>query len=342
MALTIPEIVRQFKADVAKAISAETISKICGYLGYVWRERVLDPVSTVHVFLLQILCGNIACSAMPRLAGLPFSGAAYCRARMRLSLRLFEDLLQHVCDAFYPDIEQTGRWHGHRTWSLDGSSFSMSDTKALRKHFGQPSAQAQGCGFPVAHMLALFHSGTGLLMRVLASPMRPRRCGRMTCVTPPPCIRNCKQATSSLPIAAWPRSRIWPCFFCGKCTPSSAAIRNRSSVSGSAASTLGNANPRKACRVRAMCGGWDDGNALRWLRDTKPGTRLGPLVVNPYRPDRIEPRVLKRRMKEYNLMNEPRKRLRKALARKNVRLKSMPFRTIRHSCFLLIYPTPPC
>src|SRR5437773_816292 len=63
----------------------------------------------------------------------------YCRARVRLPLKLFEDLLQHVCDAFYPDVQETGRWHGHRTWLLDGSSFSMSDTKELRNHFGQPS-----------------------------------------------------------------------------------------------------------------------------------------------------------------------------------------------------------
>jgi hypothetical protein len=57
-------------------------------------------------------------------------------------------------------------------------------------------------------------------------------------------------------------------------------------------------------------------DALRWLRDTPAGELLTRLVVNPLRPDRIEPRVLKRRMKEYNLMNKPRQKLRKELARK--------------------------
>ena len=33
MALTIPQILRQFKADVAKALSAETIRKVCDCLG---------------------------------------------------------------------------------------------------------------------------------------------------------------------------------------------------------------------------------------------------------------------------------------------------------------------
>jgi hypothetical protein len=57
-------------------------------------------------------------------------------------------------------------------------------------------------------------------------------------------------------------------------------------------------------------------DALRWLRDTPAGEILTRLVVNPHRPERLEPRVLKRRMKEYNLMGKPRSKLRKELSRK--------------------------
>ena len=57
-------------------------------------------------------------------------------------------------------------------------------------------------------------------------------------------------------------------------------------------------------------------DALRWLRDAKADTKLTPLVVNPSRPNRLEPRVIKRRMKEYTLMTRPRRVLRKALLRK--------------------------
>jgi hypothetical protein len=60
-------------------------------------------------------------------------------------------------------------------------------------------------------------------------------------------------------------------------------------------------------------------DALRWLRDADPESTLTPLIVNPPRLDRIEPRVLKRRMKEYTLMIKPRDELRKALRRKKVR-----------------------
>lgn len=57
-------------------------------------------------------------------------------------------------------------------------------------------------------------------------------------------------------------------------------------------------------------------DALRWLRHTPPGTPLSDLVINPFRPNRLEPRVLKRRMKKYTLMKKPRQVLRKALLRK--------------------------
>src|SRR5437867_7974500 len=99
MASTFADVVRHFKANVSKALSAETITKVCTALGYAWRERVLDPTVTMQVFLLQILHGNIACSAMARLAGLRFSAQAYCQARLRLPLELFALVLHRVCDA---------------------------------------------------------------------------------------------------------------------------------------------------------------------------------------------------------------------------------------------------
>jgi hypothetical protein len=60
-------------------------------------------------------------------------------------------------------------------------------------------------------------------------------------------------------------------------------------------------------------------DALRWLRDAAADTKLAQLLVNPARPNRVEPRVLKRRMKEYDLMKRPRDVLRKAVLRKKRR-----------------------
>jgi hypothetical protein len=50
-------------------------------------------------------------------------------------------------------------------------------------------------------------------------------------------------------------------------------------------------------------------NALRWLISLMPApvcTEMPELIVNPSRPGRSHPRVKKRRMKEFDLMNKPR------------------------------------
>ena len=320
----------------------------------------------------------------------------------------------------------------------------MSDTKALRDHFGQPSAQAHGCGFPVAHMLALFHSGTGLLLRVLASPlcthdmryaatMHPEmqegdiliadrglasfahlallflrkmhglfRCHQKQIVS----FRVGRQHTRQRkPAKGMPRSRYvrrlgrwdqlveyskpktkptWMDEAAFAALPDTLRVRElryRTPQRGhrtrliTLVTTLLDPEryPAKnlaelylsrwqievnfrhlkttmgmevmhcqsvvgvlkelymfavaynlvrlvmlqaARRQDVLLDRISFIDALRWLRDAKPETTLSPLVINPYRPDRIEPRVLKRRMKEYNLMNEPRTNLRNALARK--------------------------
>ena len=55
-------------------------------------------------------------------------------------------------------------------------------------------------------------------------------------------------------------------------------------------------------------------DALRWLQTAKPGDAVPELVVNPLRRNRLEPRVRKRRPKEYPMMSKPRCQLQNELA----------------------------
>lgn len=48
----------------------------------------------------------------------------------------------------------------------------MPDTPELQAAFGQPGGQKPGCGFPVAHLLAQFHAGTGMLRKMIEAPLR--------------------------------------------------------------------------------------------------------------------------------------------------------------------------
>jgi Transposase DDE domain len=165
-------ILQRFTGEWAALLQPQAILAVCGEIGYTgWRDRVLTPVTTIQLFMLQILHGNTACSHLPHLSGLRFTAAAYCQARARLPLRVFDLLLERFSRAVQHAALDDGRWHGHRTFLVDGSGCSMPDTPALQDAFGQPNVQRLGCGFPVARLLGLFHAGTGVLLKLVVAPL---------------------------------------------------------------------------------------------------------------------------------------------------------------------------
>jgi Transposase DDE domain len=164
----------RIKGRVADAVPPELIERLGREVGHAWRRRDLGPVVTTHLFLQQVLHGNIAVAERRRLRGLSFTDAAYCQARARLPRAVLERLQQAVTDALVgaTEVRPTELWHGHRVFFLDGSSFSMPDTPELQAQFGPPGGQAEGCGFPVAHLMTRFDAATGLLRRTVALPLR--------------------------------------------------------------------------------------------------------------------------------------------------------------------------
>jgi hypothetical protein len=172
MVPSITTILQRFTGEWAALLQPDAILTVCREIGYTaWRDRVLTPVTTVQLFLLQVLHGNTACSHLPHLSGLRFSAAAYCQARARLPLRLLDLLLERFGSAVHPCLSSDGRWHGHRSFLVDGSGCSMPDTPALQDAFGQPTEQRPGCGFSVARLLGLFHAGTGVLLKLVVAPL---------------------------------------------------------------------------------------------------------------------------------------------------------------------------
>jgi hypothetical protein len=164
---------RRVQREVAQVLDPAQITVVCQEVGYRFRRRVLDPVTTIHLFVIQILNGNFAVARLQDFTDRVFTEAAYCKARGRLPLQVLQALLQRLGAALRPTVDDAaGRWHGHRTFHMDGSAFSMPDTPELQSEFGQPGNQKPGCGFPVAHILTLFHASTGFLLKVLAAPLR--------------------------------------------------------------------------------------------------------------------------------------------------------------------------
>ena len=163
---------KTLRQDLAAVLGHDFIHDACRAAGHTWCATcLLTPAAIIHWFLVQVLHGNTALTDVSLMAGCAFSASAFCQARARLPLAVFQAVLRAVIQVLVPATEVTALWLGHRVLLIDGSSFSMPDTPVLQAHFGQPSNQAKGCGFPVAHILALFHAGTGLLLEVAAAPL---------------------------------------------------------------------------------------------------------------------------------------------------------------------------
>jgi hypothetical protein len=181
----ITTILQRFTGEWAMLLQPDAIHAVCREIGYTaWRNRLLTPVTTMQLFLWQILHGNTACSHLPHLSGLRFTAAAYCQARARLPLRFFDLLLERFGSAVQRAAVDDGRWHGHRTFLVDGSGCSMPDTPALQDAFGQSTEQRPGCGFPVAHLLGLFHAGTGVLLTLVVAPLLTHDLAQVQAVHP--------------------------------------------------------------------------------------------------------------------------------------------------------------
>jgi hypothetical protein len=180
MSRSIHAVLRRIKGDVAQFLSPELIRAVCAAIGHTWRDRVLDPVTTVHLFVLQILHGNTACSHVPRLGGVDCTGEAYCQARRRLPLTVLSYLTRALGQFLHasPPVDDA-RWRGHRTFLIDGSGVTLPDTKELQRAYPQSGAQKPGCGFPVMHLLALFPAATGFLLHVAAAPLRTHDLSRV-------------------------------------------------------------------------------------------------------------------------------------------------------------------
>ena len=444
----IVSVLRRLKNAPARQLDRPEILDACRHVKHTWRSCLLDPVALIHLFLNQILHGNTAINHLVRISGLCFTGSAYCQARGRLPLALFQELLRRVARRIRPEIDDTGKWHGHRVFVADGSGFSMPDVPELQEHFGQPSEQQPGCGFPVAHLLALFHVGTGMLLEVVTAPLCTHDMSGVAQIHPQ--LREgdvllgdrgfCsfahlallvarrahgvfrihqrqivdftphraharpgqKRAPQGLPrsrwlrelgltdqVVAWLKPAERPKWMTAEqyaSLPEELIVRELRYRTGRAGfrvrevtlvTTLvdaeldplvelaglyrrrweveGNLKDLKTTmkmdilRCETVAGVSKEllmfalvynlvrvvmleasrrqgvpvdrisfGDALRWLSEARPGVALPKLVVNPDRADRAEPRVRKRRPKQYPLMTKPRSELRKALLEKKV------------------------
>ena len=141
--------------------------------GVSYRKRLYTPVITLWTWLCQVLDKDKSCkNAVSRIVSyLVAEGetppstdtGAYCKARKRLKevflLRLLRCIGKHLHQQDEGEL-----WCGRRVFIVDGSTITMADTQQNQAEYPQPESQAQGCGFPMANIVALFCLKTGALI----------------------------------------------------------------------------------------------------------------------------------------------------------------------------------
>jgi hypothetical protein len=419
---TIPQALARIKGELARLVPEPLVRGLVAELSRTYRDRTLTPVVTAYLALRQVLHGHVSAAGLRHVAGIDFSPSAYGQARARLPVGFFLALLRAVTGRLRAgDPARPGdRWHGHRVWLVDGSSFSMPDVPELREAFGQPGAQAAGCGFPVAHLLLLVEAATGYVLRAGAAPLRThdlahaaaahpavragdlwvgdrafgsfahlavlrqrgadglfrlhqrRRPGRrrdrrvryrkpatrpvwlseaayaalpdavavrevrVRVALPDRRVREVVLVTTLLDRRRYPaaalarlyerRWRVEVDLRHLKQTLGMEVLRSQSvpgvlkellafvTVYNLVRRVMREASARQGVAAERV----SFVDAWRWLRQARPGEVVPALVVNPERPGRFEPRVRKRRPKQYALMKRPRKVLKEELRRYNL------------------------
>ena len=94
--VTILPALRQVREDLAGLLERKEVERVCRELEYTWRERQLDPYTTLHLFILQVMNQNTAMTHLPHLSGerfrlraglnVPTSQQAQTRGRARTCL----------------------------------------------------------------------------------------------------------------------------------------------------------------------------------------------------------------------------------------------------------------
>src|SRR5258708_6252095 len=131
----ISSVLARLKRDpIADLPIADRVDQVMQSSGVDWRERLLPPLVTLRLFMIQVLHGNCAIAALRQLSGLGFAVSSYCDARIRLPFQLLESLLLWVNEQGQQTLGQVPRL-ARRILIADGSNYSMPDTPELAAHF---------------------------------------------------------------------------------------------------------------------------------------------------------------------------------------------------------------
>ena len=92
--------------DTAELLDPDHVNQLARAGDHTFRNTILTPGNTLCWFVRQVAHGNVACSAVHRLAGETFSDVAWCQARDRLPIELIQQVHRGLIDQVRRDLDQ--------------------------------------------------------------------------------------------------------------------------------------------------------------------------------------------------------------------------------------------
>jgi Transposase DDE domain/Insertion element 4 transposase N-terminal len=169
----------QFLATLKLLFPAAAVRRAVASNGRATRERVWPQWLLLWTLIGWYFQAGWALPAVARwfrpLAGRPRvpSESALCQARRQLGYKpvwyVRTRLVRWLAD---PAKDPTAFYRGRRLVGVDGTTFSVADTKANERTFGRAGNQHKPSGYPLVRVVALCELGTHALVRWVARRYR--------------------------------------------------------------------------------------------------------------------------------------------------------------------------
>ncbi len=172
----------QSKLQAAKTLCLDllmpsaTIEALCT-VGHKFRDCAYTPMVVVWMFITQVLAADHSCQqAVARLNAwriaqgltrVSSETTSYCKARLRLPVKLFKQLLSWT--ASNAKTYEAWLFHDRVVEMVDGWTVTMADTAKNQRAYPQMACHKPGCGFHRAHGWHLAQSRTWPLVPTRAN-----------------------------------------------------------------------------------------------------------------------------------------------------------------------------
>lgn len=118
-------------------------------------------MQTLSMFLTQAIdkdssCQNIVNSkAINTTKNVAITTGRYCKARKRLPLNVVINLTKYISKKSAKQVPNKWKFQGRDVYLVDGTTFTMPDTKENQEKYPQQNSLKKGLGFPICRAVGI-------------------------------------------------------------------------------------------------------------------------------------------------------------------------------------------